>query len=807
MDEQQIYNLSKIVFDSKDIGSKGIYTYLNNSNYPSGSCCLVSLGNRELLGYILSNKLCDSRDNMNPEIQLKPISESILDFKLPEHLVELWKWMADEYLCSFSSALGVFFPPGGKKRIKFTWTVQNKEELNNCSDVEIKSIHNFFDGNDQVVEHVNSKISPKLKTLLGKLRKKGVLARKASVDLDIISREVGTKYFLSLSDSCVTDFISKEKNKKHAQCAALESLVASEQGDFTIEELASLCSVSKATVRAMIKSGLLKKYGKSNVLVSNPKKLNQEQFLAFQRISSSITENQSKHFLLFGITGSGKTEVYMQAIAVALQENKSVLYLVPEIALTAELVGVLRSRFGKEVTVLHSGLNDNIRLKNWLNIKSGETRIIVGPRSALFSPIENLGLVIMDEEHESSYKQEVGPYYHSKNVVKKLSEICKCSVVYGSATPSVETYQEALSGDIELLTLSKRANLNSVLPKVEIEDLTSLYKKGSPSLIGPTLDGYIKENLLKKEQTILFLNRRAYAPTVLCRDCGYMVPCPNCVAYLSYHKKKNILKCHHCDYQLSLPKVCPDCSSEKLAPVGLGVEKVEEMIKNNYPDARVARVDRDVARKKNVLQDIFAGVREGEVDILVGTQMIAKGLDFPNVTLVGVIAADLSLSIPDYRSSERTFQLLTQVSGRAGRSFLPGRVVVQTFNSTHPAIAYAVEQNYIGFFNHVIKEREAINYPPYSRLINILIKSKNQKAMIESGKKLALDIKQQYQCFQILGPAVCVIEKIDSIWRSHLLIKMNHGASYEGITEIVKSLLNLYPDIDLTIDVDPGGMM
>jgi len=480
-----------------------------------------------------------------------------------------------------------------------------------------------------------------------------------------------------------------------------------------------------------------------------------------------------------------------------------VLYLVPEIALAAQAIGQLRERFGRSVALLHSDLSPSERLQNWMAIRSGEASVVLGARSALFAPLNNLGLIVVDEEHEASYKQESAPRYHAKQLALFLGREHKCPVVLGSATPSIESFFEAENEKLVLLSLPERA-ASAQLPQVFIDDLTVGFRTGRPAILSPDLHERLQARLDRKEQTILFLNRRAYAPFIICRDCGNQMSCPRCAVSLSFHRRDQRLRCHHCGYQIKPPDACPKCSGTRLNPFGVGTEKVEESVAQLFPNAVVARLDRDIARRKGALEETLAAFRSREIDILVGTQIVAKGLDFPNVTLVGVIAADISLNLPDFRSSERTFQLLSQVAGRAGRGTAPGEVVIQTFNPLHVAVLTAQTHDYLSFYEALREERSEAFYPPYRRLVNVVFSGENRKAVLEAAdlaKTLLADVKEA----EILGPVDCAMERLQNRWRRHLLIKLPPAASVHPVGEALAELH--IKGVQVVVDVDPYNLM
>ncbi|QNQ82086.1 primosomal protein N' [Lactobacillus sp. PV012] len=499
--------------------------------------------------------------------------------------------------------------------------------------------------------------------------------------------------------------------------------------------------------------------------------LNKEQQDALEKISASITTKQDKTYLLEGVTGSGKTEVYLHAIKKALASKRTALMLVPEISLTPQMVKQVKQRFGSDVAVLHSGLSAGEKYDEWRRIRRNEAQVVVGARSAIFAPLDNIGVIIIDEEHESSYKQEDNPRYHARNVALLRSKYHHCPVVLGSATPSLASRARAQKGLYQLLRLTKRANQKK-LPEVNLIDLKQVRFAGGQFDLSIDLVENIKEKIAKKEQIILLLNRRGFANFMLCRDCGFVLKCPNCDISLTYHKNTQQMQCHYCNYQAPVPQFCSNCQSKQIRFLGTGTEKVQEELQELIPQARILRMDVDTTRRKGSYQKILQSFENGEADILLGTQMIAKGLDFPNVTLVGVINADISLQVPAFNASEKTFDLLTQVSGRAGRAQKKGEVLIQTYNPDHYAIKLAQTQNYEEFYQREMYIRRQGNYPPffYTTLISVASKSEQQAA------KQAFLIKRKLMTSLhsptiILGPTPSSISRIKNQYYYQILVK------------------------------------
>lgn len=536
--------------------------------------------------------------------------------------------------------------------------------------------------------------------------------------------------------------------------------------------------------------------------ISNYKRVNltDKQRLVSDTIISSF--GKSDTFLLYGVTGSGKTEVYMDVIEKAINNGKSAIMLVPEIGLTPQIVGKFISRFGNVISVLHSKLSDSERYDEYRKITNGESKIVIGTRSAIFVPFTNIGVIIIDEEHTSSYKQDNNPRYSAINVAEWRSKYHNCPLVLGSATPSLESFAKAGNHVYKLLSLTERAG-GSVLPNVNIIDMKEEVKKGN-FILSDILKNKIGEVLDRGEQAIILLNRRGYSSTISCRECGYVYKCPNCDITYTYHKSSNNLKCHYCGYSMVLPNKCSICGSDNLKDYGLGTEKLEETLNNLY-NARIVRMDVDTTSKKGQHQKIIDDFGEHKYDILIGTQMIAKGLDFPLVTLVGVVSIDSSLTSPDYRASENTFQLLSQVSGRAGRSENKGEVIVQTFNPDHYAITLAKNHDYIDFYKEEMKVRKMLKYSPYYYMVLVSITSKDYELGFKEANKIGSYIRNNISNDSIvLGPTMANMFKVNNIYHYQIIIKYRKDDSLMKVLKFIIDMQVKNNKIDVSIDFNPS---
>ena len=538
--------------------------------------------------------------------------------------------------------------------------------------------------------------------------------------------------------------------------------------------------------------------------------LTSEQKKAFDEINESIQNNKNKEYLIYGVTGSGKTEIYLQLIDEILKKNKTSIVLVPEISLTPQMVDRFIARFGeKKIAVLHSKLSIGERYDQWNKIKNGECKIVIGARSAIFAPVQNLGLIIIDEEHDSSYKSETSPRYNAKELAGFIAKQNNIPLVLGSATPDICSFYKAQTGNIELITLTKRANKSS-LPKVEVVDLRQEMANGNRSILSVKLYSAIEENIKNKKQTILFLNRRGFSTFVMCRDCGYTVKCKNCNITMTYHSKGNKLKCHYCGHEQKNLVECPECKSKNIKYFGTGTQKLEDEINKLFPTATIIRMDVDTVTKKNSHEEILNKFKNDNIDILIGTQMIVKGHHFPNVTLVGVIAADNSLYIEDYRANERTFQILTQVAGRAGRDKLPGKVIIQTYNPENFAIECSQKQDYNIFYDTEIELRKQLKYPPFCDIISIgltdIDEYKIGKIAEAIYNNLNILINKYNIKLVVYKPLPCPIDKIKNKYRWRIILK---GKLNNKIIDIINMAIEKTNNktTRVIVDTNPTNLM
>lgn len=583
-------------------------------------------------------------------------------------------------------------------------------------------------------------------------------------------------------------------------------------GKYTKSELINEHSISQYKLNKLIENEVLS-IEEESVFRYNDRVYNKDSAKTLtieqENIIREYINSDDKMFLLKGVTGSGKTEVYMKLVERVLLEGKSAIILVPEIALTPQMIERFKGRFGVNVALFHSKLSDGERFDEWFRVKEGKSKVIVGARSAIFLPAKNLGLIIIDEEHENTYKSEQNPKYQTKEVAEYLSELKGCKVILGSATPSIETYYRALTGEMKFLELNSRVD-NKAMPPMKVIDMRNELKGGNKSLFSRELFIAIQERLKRKEQIILFLNRRGFSTFVSCRSCGYVFKCNECDISMTYHKN-GLLICHYCGKTKREPRECPKCHSKYVKFFGAGTQRVEEEVKKYFNNAGILRMDVDTTRDKHSYERIYNTFKNGEADILIGTQMVSKGLDFKNVTLVGILAADMSINIPDYRAAERTFQIITQVAGRAGRGDKQGEVLIQTYTPQHYSLQYAVNYDYEGFYEKEFTVRAMMKYPPFGKLLLINGTSKKEDLLKNFMHKITMMIKPLVEScldIEILGPIPCMISKLKENYRWQIVIKGEFDSYFsKNIKEILyDENKNVYNDIRISMDINPNNL-
>ena len=607
------------------------------------------------------------------------------------------------------------------------------------------------------------------------------------------------EYLILNSRDLAKDFIKNNARKKRALTLLNDLLNANK----VLKK-----NYSSAIVEPLLNENIIKivKENKYRINKTNDKKtakkLTDEQLNVYESITSSLNTNDI--FLLLGVTGSGKTEVYMQVIEKVIAEKKNVIMLVPEISLSMQIVNRFYERFGSSVAIFHSALSEGEKYDEYHKILNGDVHLVVGTRSAIFAPFPNIGLIILDEEQSSNYKQDNNPRYHAKDIAIWRSQYHHCPVILGSATPSLESMARASKGVYKLLTLKNRIG-SAKLPKITLVDMQVEYKKRN-MIVSDKLDSLIKERINNHEQVIIFLNRRGFTTIKTCKNCGFTFKCPHCDITLIYHKSSNHLRCHYCGYTLLNTDICPECHEEALTSYGLGTEKLEEELKIRYKDANILRMDADTTSKKGSSEAMIKQIENGDIDIIIGTQMISKGFDFPKVTLVGIINADETLNIPDFRSGERTYELISQTAGRAGRKDLPGEVIIQTFNPENNTLLYVANNDYLGMYNYEMNIRKTLKYPPYFYLTIIKIASKDYNMASSEISKVYSFLNKNLNNVIMLGPTTAPMFKVNGIYRFQIILKYK---SDEFIKNTLISLDDLYKantKVNLEIDNNPSRL-
>mgnify|MGYP004509923731 FL=1 len=641
--------------------------------------------------------------------------------------------------------------------------------------------------------------------LLGDEITKKILCSKISIYQAMLPKALKAKHNTNIGIK--NDRYLVLNKSKEEILSYIETCKYQKQVDILKELLANekiLISKTSSSIETLLKKDLIKYiYEEVNRYKSNftgrykPVTLNEMQ----ESVVNKVKLNTFKPYLLYGITGSGKTEVYMELIDRVIHQGKTAIMLVPEISLTPQIVDRFVTKFGSDIAILHSGLNEYEKYDEYRKILSGKVKIVVGARSAIFAPLKNIGIIVIDEEHTSTYKQDNNPRYHARDVAMLRGKYHQCPIILGSATPSLESFARALNNVYELLTLTKRAGSGS-LPSIEIVDMKEESRSGN-FVLSKVLIDKIWSRLRKNEQVILLLNRRGYSSMLTCRDCGNVIKCPNCDISLTYHKSSNTNRCHYCNYSIKNVNKCPVCGSSNMKDYGLGTEKLEEEL-NRIFKSRVIRMDMDTTSKKGMHEKIINDFGEHKYDILLGTQMIAKGLDFPLVTLVGVINADSSLNVPDFRSAEVTFGLLSQVSGRAGRSGLAGEVIIQTYNPDHYSIVYAKNHDYYSFYKEEMKIRKALSYPPYYYITLVNITSKDYELGFKEANKIGDYLRKNLNPdTKVLGPSMANIFKMNNIYHYQCIIKYKYDNNLNKVLTNIDEIYKINNKVDVSIDVDP----
>lgn len=734
-------------------------------------------GNKKIEGYVID--ICENTDV--PSDKIKSIIKECDDFPIfSDSMLKLAFWLKEKYYTTLSSCLKTIMPSGIGIKSQWLIVLLDYDENIDITEKEKELIDFIFENNNVVYKSdIETYFGKNISNILNSLKNKKIISIRQSVTGKNFEKKIRCVK-LNLDESFDEKYKSLCKNKRCEKQKEIVNFLI-DYDYIKVSELKNHFDDCDYSIKALEKKEIVTVFyevekrdvfDSENFNKTYSPNYTDEQLKAIDILENMRKSHDKKPVLLFGVTGSGKTEVYMSIIESVINEGKQAIVLVPEISLTPQIVGRFISRFGDKVSFTHSRMNQGERFDQWKKAREGEICIMIGPRSALFTPFSNIGVIIIDEEHESSYKSDTSPKYDTVETAKKLSEITDSLLVLGSATPDICTYYKCMTGEYDMAELKHRAN-DSNLPQTFIKDMRLELEMGNRSIFSRDLYQEIKLNLEKGEQTMLFINRRGFSTFVSCRKCGHVMMCDNCNVSYTYHSKSQSLMCHYCGKTIKNPTVCPECGSRYIKYFGTGTQKVEDEVKKYFPNARVLRMDMDTTTKKNSHEKILSSFGNGEADILIGTQMIAKGHDFPNVTLVGIIAADISLNSGSYKAAENTFQLLTQVSGRAGRSEKEGRVYIQTYNPDNYVIRLSAKQDYKGFYDEEIAVRRILDYPPFGCFFNIMISGEKEREVIESSQRIkdVMSYFNKNNDFIILGPVPAFISKIKNEYRFTITVK------------------------------------
>ncbi|MEW6519541.1 MAG: primosomal protein N' [Thermodesulfobacteriota bacterium] len=787
----------------------------------AGQRLLVPLGRRQVTGYLLAISPA-----AEAPFRIKPVTE-VLDSRplFPAGMVPFFRWIAAYYRYPLGEVIKIALPGG---------LTQQSERLISLTGAGREALAAFLAAQKPAPPAwlaeltARGSLSPaRLRPVWRSPKWRRLLAAWQEQGLVTISEAVGAARTRAKTEMCaglaptgppLADLRLKASEKK--TMALLQELLANRPYPLVpLRELNHLYSGAGRALQSLAARGLVflqeqqvlrDPFGEEPPFFPEPPQLSADQDKALAELLPAIDRKAFAPFLLFGVTGSGKTEIYLQAARRTLAQQRSVLVLVPEIALASQLEAHFHSRFGRNVALLHSGLSQGERFDQWQQIMAGQAQIVIGARSAIFAPLTDPGLIIVDEEHDSAYKQEDSLRYQARDLAVLRGKLQQCPVLLGSATPSLTTFHHACSGKYQLLTLPERIE-NRPMPEVSLVDLrlTRQHADSHP-FFSPLLLTAIRDTLERGDQSIIFLNRRGYANLLICDDCGNPVKCRHCDISLTLHKSEKILSCHYCGFQARSPIICPDCGSARVKEIGFGTERVEESLRDLFPRARIARLDRDTTTNRKEFLQILKSIHQREIDILVGTQMIAKGHHFPHVTLVGVIWADAGLGMPDFKAGERTFQLISQVTGRAGRGDRPGRVIIQTHQPDHYSITNAENHDYRGFYEKELRLRRTLQYPPFSRLINLRFAGDNEELVRSAATLTARQARQQADALHLtlLGPAPAPLARIRDKFRWQLLVKGTDSNALHALCDSLASQPALHTTkVTMVVDVDPESML
>ena len=786
-------------------------------------------GNKPIEGFVFN--ICDNSDV--DESKLKEVID-ILDEEpvFSRDQLNLVKWMRNRYLCTYMDCINLIYPKGLK--VKNYRVVYPGKMIKGKSEAEIMSVYDSLDkderyildlittGKGMVKEEKLNNIE-NIKNLIYRMKKKKLITIKWEYKSNKNEKKL---CYVSLSAGYkdIENIISDKKirvGKRQSEIIEFLNL----NGEVEINDLMSLLGVLKSSVDSLYEKGLLEYriedfYRRPESSFTEKKKeikLNEEQKNVSEIIKNEMFDENKKPYILHGVTGSGKTEVYMDIMEYTLSQGMDCILLVPEISLAPQTVARIKNRFGDIVGVFHSQLSEGERHDVFRAVKNGEIRILIGARSALFAPFTSLGTVIIDEFHESAYKSEKNPKFSTIEVARYMAYRWGITMVMGSATPSVDEYYRGENGDYKILKITKRAN-NMPMPKISVVDMKSELSEGNRSIFSKELISELKKTIVGNSQAILFLNRRGFANFISCRKCGYVMKCLNCDISLTYHKVNNSARCHYCGHEEAVPEKCPECGSKYLKSFGAGTQRIEDEIKKIIPGVRTLRMDKDTTSKKGAYEEILGKFSRKEADVLIGTQMVAKGLDFENVTLVGVMSADMMLNFPDFKSFEGTFQMITQVSGRAGRSDREGKVILQTYNTDHYAIKSAVDYDFESFYKDEIKIRKAFEYSPFCNMMSVVISGHNENIVKKNAfgmyNSLVYLLRERgYENTDfILGPNRCALSRINGNYRWQLLFK-DDGVEINLLKGIIRYVCitkrdSVFDkDVNVSIDINPNNIL
>lgn len=819
-------DIADVVVDIDVPGLEPTYSYavpetLQNS-LAIGHCVHLTFAGRDVLGYVIDRRALPAGDPLCGK--LKPILGIVEDaVTISAEQIRLVRWMSEQYVCDLLSALRCVAPATLGAHVQVTTRLADPSYRGRDVGSSVPQAHlvetlRMLGGETELSTLKETANLPSFAGAYSALLKKGLMIETRTIARAHTVEKTVKAYTLGAAADVLSQGASSRRSPQQQRILNLLVIRAQQgEGPMPADELLRAAQAKAASLRGLAEKRLVQACELSvrrAPLVApeqrtTPPELTMGQRRTAEALRACLETRRFHTVLLFGVTASGKTEVYLNAIARTLEQGRGAIVLLPEIALTAQVADVFVARFGEQVAVLHSKLSEGERHDEWRRMQSGEARIVVGARSAIFAPIVDPGLIVLDEEHEASYKQENTPRYNARELARERARRNGATLVLGSATPSLETYyaseEEQEASGVVRVEMPDRVG-NRPLPRVRIVDLREEFKQRR-ALFSELLVDAMSDRLRKKQQIILFLNRRGYAQFVLCRDCGWTAKCPHCVVSLAFHAYDRSLKCHHCDYSGHAPQRCAECGGSRVKAFGIGTEKVEEEVMNLFPPIRVARMDRDTTARKGEHTRLVREFRRGEADILIGTQMVAKGLDFPNVTLVGVVSADTAINMPDFRAAERTFQLLTQVAGRAGRGTELGEVIVQTFTPDHYAIQAAVRHDYRTFYTKEILFRKELNYPPFSRFANLICSDPREPTAQARAAALAAALTQVVPNeIEIIGPSSAPLSRLKNQFRFHVALRAPVDAPLPELVRAALSRLSPNERLGVIVDIDPLSM-